>query len=169
MILHADRIPRAKIEVRDTLKESDPDDIERIVRSSGYFSPEEIQVARELAEERLQKGIASGYHFVFAELGGQVVSYACFGPIPCTQESYDLYWIASDETYRGKGVGTAALEAAEQAIEKLGGRRIYVETSSRDQYDSTRAFYDRRGYAIEATIKDFYAPEDSKVIYLKLV
>lgn len=48
-----------------------PDDrraVRDIVRSTGFFSTEEEAIAVELVEERLARGEASGYEFVFAEL-----------------------------------------------------------------------------------------------------
>ena len=70
--------------------------------STGVFSPGEIQIAVELADERLAKGEASGYYFVFAEEDGQVRGYACYGPIALTVGSYDLYWIAVAKSTRGR-------------------------------------------------------------------
>jgi len=146
---------------------SDVESIREIVASSGFFSRNELQIAVELVQERLSKGVLSGYHFLFAERSGMLIGYACFGPIPGTQESYDLYWIAVRALMRGSGLGKLILEKVEQRIDELGGRRIYVETSSRPQYHPTRAFYGRCGYAEEAFLKNFYAPGDDKIIYVK--
>mgnify|MGYP001327281486 CR=1 FL=1 len=157
------------IVLRESVEAGDPEAIEGITRSSGFFSVEEVQVARELVEERLEKGLASGYYFVFAEKDGRVVAYACFGPIPCTAVSFDLYWIAAAEDYRGQGLGSLVLGEAERAIAKLGGRRIYVETSSKAQYEPTRSFYRRRGYVREAVLEDYYGPRDSKEIYVRVL
>jgi GNAT superfamily N-acetyltransferase len=148
----------------------EPDDsgrIRSIVESSGFFNPEEIEVAVELVVERLTKGEKSGYHFIFAEIDGRTVGYACFGPIAGTQCSFDLYWIAVDSVSRGKGIGKGLLRKSEEAIRAMNGRRIYVETSSRDRYIPTRTFYVDNSYILEASLKDFYAPGDSKNIYIK--
>lgn len=143
--------------------------VRAIVSSSGFFSQEEILVAVELVSERLKKGIESGYHFVFAEMNNRTVGYASFGPIPGTAISFDLYWIAVYQNYRGIGVGKRLLGEAETAITRMGGGRIYVETSSRDQYEPTRTFYSKSGYRQEAIIRDFYSPGDSKCIYVKVL
>jgi hypothetical protein len=55
----------------------------------------------------------------------------------------------------------------EQRIMDAGGCAIYVETASKTQYASTRAFYERCGYTVTATLPDFYSPGDDKVIYSK--
>jgi ribosomal protein S18 acetylase RimI-like enzyme len=146
---------------------SDERSIRDIVTSSGFFSREEHEIAVELILERLAKGVASGYHFLFAEDRGYLLGYACFGPIPGTRESYDLYWIAVKNDQRGLGLGKVILKKAEQRIMDLGGRRIYIETSSREQYNPTQAFYKSCGYTAEAVLKDFYSSGDDKVVYVK--
>ncbi len=155
--------------LREEVRSSDPQRVREITESSGFFYAEEIDTAVELVEERLAKGIKSGYHFIFADDGQLTLGYSCFGPIACTKASFDLYWIAVAGDARGKGLGTKLIEASESAIRSLGGSRIYVETSSRALYDPTRAFYLARGYAEEAKLADFYGPGDAKVIYVKVV
>jgi GNAT superfamily N-acetyltransferase len=137
------------------------------VASTGFFYPDEVAVAEELVLERLAKGPASGYHFVFAEIGGQVAGYASYGHIACTRASYDLYWIAVDPRHQGRGLGRLVLAEAEKCIRAAGGRRVYIETSNREQYQSTRGFYLRCGYECEAILTEFYGPGDDKVIYVK--
>ncbi|MCR4415245.1 MAG: GNAT family N-acetyltransferase [Thermoguttaceae bacterium] len=145
----------------------DRDNVRRIVESSGFFYPAEIEVAVELVDERLAKGLSSGYYFVFAECDGRTVGYTCYGPIAATVASYDLYWIAVEQSCRGKGMGRRLLTETERLIGAAGGRRVYIETSNRPQYLPTRAFYERCGYTIEAVLKDFYAPGDDKAIFVK--
>ena len=159
--------PDVKCSCRTDVRESDPAAIRAIVESTGFFSSAEVDVAVELAEERLARGEASGYHFLFAEIAGRVVGYTCFGPIACTVASYDLYWIAVDEACRGQGFGRELMLASEARIAERGGSRVYIETSSRDQYQPTRLFYLRCGYTEEARLEDFYSPGDAKVVYLK--
>jgi ribosomal protein S18 acetylase RimI-like enzyme len=158
-----------KIIWREEPRSSDQDIVRDIITSSGFFSKEEIDVAVELVQERLNKGLSSGYHFIFAEVDEEVIAYSCFGPIPCTTESYDIYWIAVQDKLRGSGLGREILGRVEQRIIDMGGKRIYVETSSRDQYKPTRSFYMRCGYKKEATLEHFYSPGDHKVIFLKLL
>jgi ribosomal protein S18 acetylase RimI-like enzyme len=137
------------------------------VASTGFFRDDEIEIAVELVEERLARGTASGYEFIFAELDGILAGYACYGPIPCTTGSFDLYWIAVDPRYQRHGFGRALLSAVEIRIAARGGQRIYIDTSGKDQYASTRAFYERNGFHCDARLEDFYADGDDRVIYAK--
>jgi hypothetical protein len=82
------------VTLRRDVRADDPGNVRDITESSGFFYAEEVATAVELVEERLAKGAASAYSFVFADDGGRTVGYACFGPIACTKASFDLYWIA---------------------------------------------------------------------------
>ncbi|BEQ15405.1 GNAT family N-acetyltransferase [Desulfoferula mesophila] len=152
---------------REEVLPSDEALVKRLVAASGFFRPDEVAVAAELVSERLSKGPASGYRFIFVPQGDGLAGYACYGPIACTTASWDLFWIVVDQLLRGAGLGGALLELAEQRAAAAGAERMYVETSSRPLYRPTRHFYQARGYAPQAVLTDFYAPGDDKVIYLK--
>ncbi len=153
---------------RDRVQPDDPARIRALIAATGYFFPAETEVAVELVDERLAKGDASGYAFILAETtDGELAGYVCFGPTPCTQASFDLYWIAVHPARQGSGLGRELMAAAEQAIRRMGGRRVYVETSNRAKYVSTRTFYLRCGYVLASLLEDFYAPGDGKATYVK--
>lgn len=155
------------IKFRDVVRNDDAANVREIVRSTGFFNDAEIKVAVELVDERLAKGLESNYFFIFAEVEERTVGYVCYGPIPATAASYDLYWIAVHEGRCGKGLGRLLLKKTEQAVKELKGSRIYIGTSSREQYVPTRAFYENNAYKLEAVLEEFYAPADSKCIYVK--
>ena len=94
---------QSEIQFRDVVVKKDSDHVREIVTSTGFFHDHEIDVAVELVEETVLKGNDSGYRFVFADIDGKPVGYCCYGLIPCTKSSYDIYWIAVHENQRGKG------------------------------------------------------------------
>jgi len=155
--------------LRTTVRREDGELVRDIVSSTGFFRPDEIGIAVELVEERIRVGLASGYHFIFAERDGRALGYSCYGPVPLTLHSYDVYWMAVRKEEQGAGVGRMLLVRSEAAIGELGGRRIYIETSSKELYNGTRRFYERCGYRTEATLREFYSPGDHKVIYVKSI
>ena len=156
------------VTLRREVRAADIPAIAHMAEATGFFTAEEVAVAAELAEERLNRGPASGYHFLLAEdAANALLGYACFGPIPCTISSFDLYWIIVAPRQQGHGLGKRLIQATEAEIPALGGTRIYIETSSRELYHPTRRFYERCGYALEAVLKDFYAPGDDKLVYNK--
>jgi len=158
-----------------------------ILDATRVFRPEEIDVALELFDETFPRdarpltGAAtaaaprndapptdSTYVFLGAFTPeDELVGYACYGPTPDTDRTFDLYWIAVDPTVQGTGGGTRLMTEVERRLEGLNARMLVVETSSRPEYAPTRAFYERRGYAEAARIREFYAPGDDRVIFTK--
>jgi len=170
MSLGPDLSDSSAIVFRENVESADPERVRSIVTSSGYFSSAEVEIAVALVEEALKRGAAvSGYHFLFAERAGMLIGYSCFGPVACTEGSYDLYWIAVRDDLRGSGLGKELLKRTETLICARGGRRIYVETSSREQYRPTHHFYESCAYRLEAVLREFYTPEDDKMIYVKVL
>jgi ribosomal protein S18 acetylase RimI-like enzyme len=149
-----------------------PADIERIrqmVDATGFFRPDETLVAVELVEDRLERGLVSGYQFFFAELGDELVGYTCFGQIACSLLSWDLYWIVTKKEYQGQGFGGSLLKLTEDEIKKQGGKNVVIETSSKELYTSTQQFYYKNGYELKARFTDFYDYGDDKLVYIKQV
>jgi len=157
------------VNIRTSLQQADREPLSELICATGFFNPEEVAVALELVDDRLAHGEASHYKFLVAEAGGQVAGYACWGPILGTQASADLYWIVVHPRDQGKGVGAALLAAAETGMAAAGRTRVYVETSTRAQYDPTRRFYLACGYEVTAELADFYAPGDGKAVFLKVL
>ncbi len=155
------------INFRQEVRASDVETVRDIIISSGFFYDFEVPVAVELVQDRLDQGDRSDYHFIFAELDGRTVSYSCFGPVAATEGSFDLYWIATHNDYRGRGIGNLLIEETHRVIRGMGGRIVIAETSTLEKYTPTRHFYDRIGYTLEAKIDDFYKEGDGKVFFVK--
>jgi ribosomal protein S18 acetylase RimI-like enzyme len=152
------------------LKRKDRGRIEALVVSSGKFNDVEITIALELVDEVLEKGEKSGY--IFAVLADEkdpasVQGYACYGPVPLTQGTWDLYWIVIDRAAQKKGFGRRLLEHVERDVIKRKGRMLLIETSSQESYTATTRFYESRGYHLEARIRNFYRTGDDKLIFQK--
>jgi ribosomal protein S18 acetylase RimI-like enzyme len=148
-----------------------PEDIERvrkITQSTGFFRNDEVDVAVELVTEALHKGQEqSGYFFLFSMTDNTTTGFVCYGPTPCTEGTYDLYWIVVDNNYRGSGTGKKLMEQTEKDLIQRKARKLYIETSSTEKYLPSRKFYENCGYSEEARLKDFYLPGDDKVIFSK--
>jgi acetoin utilization deacetylase AcuC-like enzyme/GNAT superfamily N-acetyltransferase len=154
---------------RDTVTMDDVEPIRRLVAGTDMFSSAEVDVAVELVTERIEKGRASGYEFVLAEDNGRLAGYACYGRTPATQGTIDLYWIVVGADSQGRGIGQAILKRAEEAARRIGGERLYVDTSSQEKYAPTRAFYRKTGFRKVAELTDFYRTGDSKVVFVKAI
>jgi ribosomal protein S18 acetylase RimI-like enzyme len=152
------------------MRPGDREHIRGLVIAAGNFNASEVETAVELADEALAKGDASGYFFLLLEedAGERAVrGYACYGPVPLTVGTYDLYWIVVDPATQGRGYGRRLLEAVERRIEGLGGRKLLIETSSQESYAGTIRFYERSGYGLAARIRDFYKVGDDKLVFSK--
>ena len=150
-----------------SLRDSDIPPLEVLIRSVENFQPAEMDVAVELV------GLAAGpppgsddYRVLVAESpdDGSLRGYACFGPTPMTRSTWDLYWIAVSRSARGSGCGRVLHEHVARAVREAGGRRIRVETSSKQDYDATQRFYERAGYRRTGRIDGFYADDDHLLI-----
>jgi len=158
---------RSPARFRDAPEDSDRAAVRDLTSSTGFFSDFEVDVAVDLVEARLAQGLASGYHFLFADGDVGLDGYVCYGPIALTKSSFDLYWVAVRPAMQRAGQGRRLMEAAEAKAWELGATTMYVETSSRSQYAPTRAFYLRLGYLPAAELPDFYGPGDGQIIFAK--
>ena len=157
--------------------------VREILSATKVFREEEVDVAVELFDEVFGAPISvegavpaiaavtpvsSDYFFLGAftpeeELAG----FACYGPTPGTDRTFDLYWIAVDPAAQGTGCGTVLLNEVERRLKGQNARLVVVETSSRSDYKNTRGFYIRRGYIEAARARDFYAPADDRITFTK--
>jgi ribosomal protein S18 acetylase RimI-like enzyme len=149
-------------------KQEDGSQIQDITARAGVFSQEEVECVSKLWEEYLTLGSEHcGYNFIVDRDGDQVLGFACYGPRDLTDGVFDLYWIAVDPKARRNSVGRRLLTTSEEAAREIGGRMLVIETSGTPPYEVTRKFYLSMGYAIEATIKDFYMMGDNLMIFIK--
>lgn len=124
---------------------------------------------REVAEEVIDDGLTGKDDYqilVGVGRGGAVLGFICYGPIPLTELSYDLYWIATLPSHGRQGVGGLLLAAMEEELRRIPAV-VYIDTSSTPGYAKARAFYEKHGYQVAACLKDFYHPGDDRVIYRK--
>ena len=150
----------------------DREPLASLIRRVETFSPQEVEVAIELVDLALQPNNPD-YSILVADkagaAGGQggLVGYVCYGPTPMTEGTYDLYWIASDPTVRGQGVGAALVSGMEGDLRRRHARLIRVETSATEAYGPTRGFYAAMKYTEESRFRDFYKVGDDLIILAK--
>ncbi|MBK5202949.1 MAG: GNAT family N-acetyltransferase [Prolixibacteraceae bacterium] len=152
---------------RDYLLLSDREAIRELLTNTGVFYDFEIEVALELVDDFIDNGKKSGYYFYLAEIDGNIAGYVNFGPTPCTKSGWDLYWIAVRKDFHGEGIGGILIKKAEKEVMKNGGKKLWVETSSKQNYLPARLFYEKNTYIKAAELNEFYGPDDNKIIYGK--
>ena len=152
------------IEYRWTLRRDDPERIRRLVAATGFFSPEEQQIAIELAERALRQGHRQRLRIHHRGAGCEPRRLRLLhGPIAGTKSSYDLYWIAVHPELQGRGLGRSAHGARRDRDRERRAARACTWTPP--HASSTR----RRGRSMSAwatarhaLLEDFYAPGDGK-------
>lgn len=149
------------------LQHGDLQGILALGRRTGVFTSREIGVVRELVEAELNDPKQRDYHSLVAEVDGRIVGYVCYGPVPMTDATYDLYWIFVHPSYQGQAIGSALLAQVEEAVHGAKGRMLLVDTSSTRPYLAARRFYKDHGYRMVAKVKDYYREGDSRLTYAK--
>lgn len=142
--------------------------IASLIVSIENFNQAEVECALELIDIYLNNQSQDDYRVVVAEdsaAGAQ--AYACWGPVPLTRGTYDLYWIATSPSARGRGFGRALMEHVEKRVLEENGRLLVVETSAKSSYAATVKFYRRLGYEETSRIRDFYDLGDDRLIFVK--
>jgi ribosomal protein S18 acetylase RimI-like enzyme len=149
------------------LRASNRSRLAELLVATGAFHAGEIEIALSLFDLEMRRTTTDGpadYEFIGAFDEGRLAGYACFGPTPATEGTYDLYWLAVDPAVQGRGIGRTLVRAVEEQLVARDGRLLVVETSSRADYASTREFYTRSGYTEAARVRDFYAPADDRIL-----
>lgn len=96
-----------------------------------------------------------------------VVAMAYSAPERMTEGTWNLLLIAVTLNQQGICIGSKLINHVEETLMKLDVRFLLVETSSLADFELTRGFYPKCGYAQVATTPDYYSENDGKVIFLK--
>ncbi len=149
------------------LHEHDRDTLTGILRRTPSFIEVDVQIAIELIDDRIAKGDGINHSVILPCEGDEVMGYACYGRIPLTDNSFDLYWIVVAPERHGQGVGVQLMNRVDNEAKLLGGMRIYADTSSGKEYARARRFYQAAGFHEAARLPDFYRQGEDKLIYCR--
>ncbi|NQW21972.1 MAG: GNAT family N-acetyltransferase [SAR202 cluster bacterium] len=155
-----------------TLREMEAGEVDvlvRITKDTGFFRPDEVEVAREVLSAAEAHGENSGYHVRVATDVDGPLGYVCYGPTPMTKGTWDIYWLAVDRNVQKRGIGSRLMRLAEDQIRLKKGRMAVLETSSQEMYEPTQRFYRSLGYQEVCRISDFYDTGDDKITFAKLM
>ncbi len=158
--------PQGLVFIRRTSPQ-DRDEILTLVEETDFFRPDEVDIAREVLDEAIRQGEGGHYQSFTAVESNQVSGWICFGETPCTLGTYDIYWIAVRTDKQSTGLGTRLMQFAEDEIRSRKGRLMVIETSGQQKYFSSQQFYLKKGFYEACRLRDFYAPGDDKIVYLK--
>ncbi len=143
-----------------------PQDAEAVIAvaaASGLFGAEELDAFAPMIREGLAGGDA-----VWLVTGGLTGAAMAEAEV-FADRVWNLRFIAVMPDLRRSGTGRQLLRAAEAAVRAKGARMLLVETDGAEAFAGVRAFYCAVGYEEEARIRDFYGPEQDKVIFRRMI
>ena len=150
------------------LVERDREKLYSILVETRVFTREEIKVATELIDIVLRDPNQEDYKIdCMANNNDQAIGYLCYGPVPMTQGTFDLYWIVVDPRSQGQGIGSKLLHFLEGVVRERKGRMILIDTSSIPQYETTQKFYTRHGFQEVARVPDYYHAGNDRITFCK--
>ena len=100
-------------------------------------------------------------------LAGAAVGFCYSAPEELAEGTWNMLALAVRPDLQGQGLGRALPQAVETHLRTRGQRLLIVDTSGTPDFALTRRFYARNGYDEEARIRDFWGPNDDKVIFRK--
>ena len=146
----------------------DMDRLHSLLIDSRAFTGQEIDVAMELIDIVLKDESQKDYKIdCMVDDRDQTVGYICYGAIPMTQGTFDLYWILVDPNFQEQGIGSKLLDFLEEVVREKRGRMILADTSTMPQYEKTKNFYLHNGFQEVARVADYYHPGNDRITFCK--
>lgn len=158
---------RELMEIRPLVNKDRAKLLSMLIKSQ-VFTSEEIGVAMELIDIVLKDQDQKDYRIhCMVDDQDQPMGYICYGPVPMTQGTFDLYWIVVDPDFQHQRIGSRLLIFLEALIKKVKGRMILADTSTIPQFEKTRRFYLKNGFREVARVPDYYQPGNDRVTFCK--
>lgn len=155
--------------VRDVAP-GDRDSVAGLALDNAMFGVDELDGVLDAFDASLDGSLLNHRWLVAAQADGAIAGAAYVAPEPFADRLWNLYFLAVRPDRHGAGVGTHLIARVEGDLVALGeaaARILVVETSSTLQYEQARSFYRARGFDEEARIREFYGPDDDKVVFWK--
>lgn len=157
---------------------STSDDMPAILSIAGAigFQPDELEVVNKLltdyfadgsGHDSLQDSNAGRFWLTNHQNNGEIIGVAYCEPERMTDQTWNLQLIAIHPDHQGQGHGGKLLCHVEETLKARNGRMLLVETLA--SFDLAQAFYRKYGYEEEACIRDFYAADEDKVVFRKVL
>ena len=149
--------------IRPTQRE-DATAIMRIVEESGQFDAGGLDFVRDTLEQHLTD--SSTALWLTAD-DGEPVGVAYCAPEAVASGTWNLLMLWTRSDRHGKGVGSQLVTHIEAELRGRAARLLIVETSGLPAFNAARSFYKKVGFSHEATIKNFFAAGDDKLVFTK--
>jgi ribosomal protein S18 acetylase RimI-like enzyme len=144
--------------------------VKMLAVASGLFKEDELDGFDEMLSGFFDGALDDHSWLVQESDDGGVVGAAYYAPEPFSDRIWNLYFLAVLPEHQGRGTGGVLIDHVEQALRDAGADRarvLIVETSGLDRFEPARDFYRRHGFDEEARIRQFYGPDDDKIVFWK--
>ncbi|MEO1516268.1 MAG: GNAT family N-acetyltransferase [Bacteroidota bacterium] len=145
------------------IAKSDLSALKEVLHTIELFPPSMLE---EMAADFFNNPQSADIWFAAFE-GDKAISIGYCGPEKLTNGTFNLFAIGVRKDIQGQGIGTQMMQYIENRLRQDGQRILIVETSSGAEFQLTRQFYEKLGYAKEAVIRDFWDEGDDKVVFWK--
>jgi ribosomal protein S18 acetylase RimI-like enzyme len=135
-----------------------------IVEASGQFDADSLVFIRETLQHHLMN--SSPAIWLTAD-DGEPVGVAYCAPEAVASGAWNLLMLWTRHDKHGEGFGSQLVAHLESELERRRARLLLVETSGLPAFAAARAFYAKAGFSHEATIKNFFAAGDDKLVFTK--
>ena len=142
----------------------DAAEIMNIVRESGQFDDDSLKYVEDTLLQHLQN--PSSALWLTADDGGPVGVAYCI-PEPVANGTWNLLMLWTRSDVHRRGYGGQLVNQIEAELQARAARLLIVETSGLAEFAAARAFYLKSGFKHEATIQNFFAPGDNKLVFTK--
>jgi len=122
---------------------------------------EMIQIKNEMGE------LGDSMHCKFVCVEGTMVLGYLGALLDKDTNRWFLDWFSVHPNYQGISIGSALLKTVEDWLLKNGVSEVRVQTCSCEGETNARDFYTKKLFLLEDTEKDGYAPNHSKLTYIK--
>ncbi|MBZ5734072.1 GNAT family N-acetyltransferase [Nocardioides sp. TRM66260-LWL] len=146
--------------------------ISAIALSNDMFVPEELEDLQSTFERWIEEPTSDSTWLVATPSSDPhaVQAAAYVSAEAFADRIWNLLFLAVDPTCHGSGLGTALISTVEEQLRDAGegiARCLIVETSSGSGYAEAQRFYLARGFDEEARIRQFYGPDEDKIVFWK--
>ena len=148
--------------IRET-RSHDLPELQRVLDETGLFPSDLLP---DLIGAFLRDEPCSDF-WLTCESGGKLVGFCYAAAEELAEGTWNMRAIAVLPEMQGKGSGATLVAEIESRLRKRGERILIAETSATAEYEQTRDFYRKNGYSEEARIRDFWGPDDDKVVFWK--
>lgn len=152
--------------IRPTQKADTPA-ILQILEESGQFGADGCAHVQAILEAHLASDSDEIWLTADEADDGDVVGVAYCAPEPVANGTWNLLMLWTRANRHRSGVGSALVNQVEHALRQRHARLLIVETSGLPAFAPARSFYAKCGFQHEASIKNFYAAGDDKLVFTK--